>query len=219
LLRHPQKDAWRKWGDSELWCTIFFSIISPGGSKVAREYLGFIERGGDFELKPDRLISLSRPERISAIWEFGKGKNVLNKSLARFFSRSGNVGSTGTPEYKLANIFEEMHKRGFMEFLHSLDAFKDERLKAKQMEFLPGVKLKVSRDFLNNIGMTDTLIPLDRHILDEMKTIWGWNAPKNTPSKREDYEAIEDTVRHIADEINSTVMEIDKSIFSARAAR
>jgi hypothetical protein len=42
-------------------------------------------------------------------------------------------------------------------------------LKAKPLEFLPGSKLKVLRDFLNNIGMTDSLIPLDIHIQYEMR--------------------------------------------------
>ncbi|MCK5097855.1 MAG: hypothetical protein KAR45_07105 [Desulfobacteraceae bacterium] len=89
-------------------------------------------------------------------------------------------------------------------------------MKANELTFLPGIKLKVSRDFLNNMGMTDTLIPLDIHILSEMKKEWGWNVPENTPSNQKKYEEIEDAVRKIADIINCKVVEIDKAIVSLR---
>jgi thermostable 8-oxoguanine DNA glycosylase len=74
----------------------------------------------------------------------------------------------------------------------------------------------VSRDFLNNIGMTDSLIPLDVHILREMGENWGWAVPVQTPTDRRLYEQIEDSVRDIAIRVGCTVVEIDKAIFSAQ---
>lgn len=83
---------------------------------------------------------------------------------------------------------------------------------------MPGSNFKVTRDFLNNIGMTDTLIPLDVHVLSEMRKSWGWNVPKATPSNRKKYENIEEGVREMAKIINCKVIEIDKAIVSFRLA-
>ena len=110
--------------------------------------------------------------------------------------------------------FQNLVKKGFITWFKEIDELDDDRLKAKEIEILPGSKLKVSRDSLNNIGMTDTLIPLDIHTLREMRTKWKWDVPTSTPSKRENYEKIEDAVREIAMSINCKVVEIDKAIIS-----
>ena len=83
---------------------------------------------------------------------------------------------------------------------------------------MPGSNFKVTRDFLNNIGMTDALIPLDIHVLSEMRNNWGWNVPKATPLNRKKYESIEEAVREIAKAIGCKVVEIDKAIVSFRLA-
>ena len=195
----------------------FFSITSPGSSKNAREYLRKIENGmQDFELKPELLSSLSDGERIKAIWTFGTGKNAIKKHLGRFFSKPENLGDRRNLEYRLNQSFNALNGKGFIKWFEKIDELKNDRLKANELTFLPGIKLKVSRDFLNNMGMTDTLIPLDIHILSEMKKEWGWNVPKNTPSNQKKYEEIEDAVRKIADIINCKVVEIDKAIVSSR---
>ena len=214
VLHIPEKDAWKTWDDNRLWCSFFFSIISPGGSKTAREYLKNIEDGRiTFELHPEKLATLSDKERIKKIWDFGTGNNFLHKHLDRFFSRRGNIGDIRNFEYKLTNVFTVLMKNGFIEWFETLDKLTGEREKARALEFLPGSKLKVSRDFLNNIGMTSTLIPLDVHVLKEMKEVWGWTVPKATPSNRKKYEEIEDSVRIIAQKIKCRVVEIDKAIF------
>ena len=213
----PEKDRWKKWDNNRLWCSFFFSIISPGGSKNARSYLKLIEDGKiEFELHPDKLVAMENKERILVIWKFGTGENHLKKRLARFFSKPENIGKVGSLEFKLNETFQNLVKKGFITWFREIDELDNDRFKAKGIEFLPGSKLKVSRDFLNNIGMTDSLIPLDIHILDEMRTKWKWNVPKSTPNKREIYEKIEDAVREIAKKINCKVVEIDKAIVSAR---
>lgn len=213
----PEKDRWKKWDNNRLWCSLFFSIISPGGSKNARAYLKLIENGkAEFELHPDKIVNIENKERILAIWKFGTRDNHLKKRLARFFSKPENIGKAGSLEFKLNETFQNLVKKGFITWFKEIDELDNDRLKAKGIEFLPGSKLKVSRDFLNNIGMTDSLIPLDIHILDEMRTKWKWNVPKSTPNKREIYEKIEDAVREIAKRINCKVVEIDKAIVSAR---
>lgn len=217
VLRLPEKDKWKQWDNCRLWCSLFFSISSPGGSKYAREYLRLVEhREIEFELHPDKLISLDDKERISSIWEFGTGKNCINKRLARFFSKKDNINrSPGSLETKLNTVFLELYRKGFINWLKTIENMPDERLKAKEMEVLPGSKLKVSRDFLNNIGMTDSLIPLDIHILKELRDNWHWSVPSFTPSSRKNYERIEDAVREIARQLGYKVVEIDKAIISA----
>jgi hypothetical protein len=218
--QHPQKDIWKKWDDNRLWCSLFFSIISPGGSQVAREYLEDIENHEkEFELSPNHLFHLDSKERRKAIWNFGKGHNRLGKQLARFFSKSFINTHPHNFEYKLGNTFDKLYgdyKEDFKQLFYTLNNINDERMKAKHIEeYLPG--LKISRNCLNNIGMADTLIALDRHILSEMNEKWKWDVPKNTPSSRQRYEEIEDAVRLIAKEINCTVVEIDRSIFFYKA--
>jgi hypothetical protein len=218
--RIPVKDAWKTWDDTRLWCTFFFSIISPGGSKAAREYINRVEDGEiAFELRPETLGNLSEEKRIKKIWEFGTGKNLLQKRLGRFFSKPENAGDARNFEYKLARVFEVLAANGFLKWFERLDGLADERERARALEFLPGSKFKVSRDFMNNIGMTSTLIPLDGpNILAEMREAWGWRVPEDTPSDREEYEEIEDAVRVIAGKIGCRVVEIDKAIFSKRTA-
>jgi hypothetical protein len=217
-LRIPAKDTWKNWDDNRLWCSFFFSIVSPGGSTSAREYLKLIEDGTiEFELNPKGLSALSDKDRMKALWTFGTGSNFINKRLGRFFSKPERVGSKNSLESRLFLAFSLLSQKGFMSFFEKLDELTDDREKAKALEFLPGSKLKVSRDFLNNIGMTDNLIPLDIHALGEMAG-WGWNVPTVTPSDRETYERIEDAIRLIANELECTVVGIDKAIFSSRIA-
>ena len=156
--------------------------------------------------------------RIKAIWRFGTGHNVIHKRLGRFFSKPDRVGSSSSLEYKLNETFEMLHEQGFITWFENIARLADERLKAKELEILPGSNFKVSRDFLNNIGMTDSLIPLDIHILSEMRNNWGWIVPKMTPSNRRKYDCIEDAVREIAQIIDCKVVEIDKAIVSYRLA-
>lgn len=220
VLPHPVKDRWKEWDDNRLWCSFFFSIVVPGGSRVARDYLEPIEDGlVEFELRPSRLLPLTTNQRQEAIWKFGRGENRLGKALGRFFSKPGNVGDTRNCEHKLTHIFGILEERGFKRWFEEIDSFDDDRLKAAQLEFLPGAKLKVSRDFLNDLGMTDTVIPLDVHVLAEMNNRWGWHVPKDTPTDRALYEAIEDSVRKIAIELDCTVVEIDKSIYFSRSTK
>lgn len=87
VLPLPEKDRWQIWDDNRLWCTFFFSIVSPGGSKNARIYLKRIETNEiEFELNPKDLLKLDNSERIKAIWWFGTGRNSIHKRLGRFFS-------------------------------------------------------------------------------------------------------------------------------------
>jgi hypothetical protein len=219
VLPIPVPNAWKTWDANRLWCAFFFSIISPGGSAAAREYLRRIEDGSaKFELNPELLAPLSRADRLQAIWNFGTGKNFLGKRMARFFSKPGNIGAPHNCESKLADAFDILEKKGFLNWFATLDALEDDRRKAAALEFLPGAKLKVSRDFLNNIGMTDSLIPLDVHILTEIAQAWGWdwNVPRKTPSNRAIYERIEDSVRDVAASVKCTVVEIDKAVVSWR---
>lgn len=216
----PEKDRWEKWNDNRLWCQFFFSIISPGGSINAKAYLQLIESGKiEFELHPDKLINMENEERILAIWQFGTKDNYLKKRLARFFSKRESIGKADSPEFKLNEAFQNLVKKGFISWFIEIDELDDDRLKAKEIEILPGSKFKVSRDFLNNIGMTDSLIPLDIHTLREMRTKWKWDVPTATPSNREIYEKIEDAVREIAMRINCKVVEIDKAIVSSHNSK
>ncbi|MCK5097854.1 MAG: hypothetical protein KAR45_07100 [Desulfobacteraceae bacterium] len=96
ILQVPIKDNWKSWDDNRLWCSLFFSITSPGSSKNAHEYLRKIENGmQDFELKPELLSSLSDGERIKAIWTFGTGKNAIKSILEDF---SANLKTLGIEE-------------------------------------------------------------------------------------------------------------------------
>jgi hypothetical protein len=219
ILLLPEKDRWKKWDNNRVWCTFYFSIISPGGSKNARAYLKLVENNEiEFELNPIELSDMKKNERILAIWNFGTGRNIIHKRLGRFFSKPDNIGREGSLEFCLNETFENLNDKGFLSWFEEIEKLESERLKAMQLEFLPGSKFKVSRDFLNNIGMTDSLIPLDVHVLSEMRNKWGWNVSKATPSNRNTYEQIEDTVCKIADIIKSRVVEIDKAIVSYRIA-
>jgi len=219
VLPLPEKDRWKLWDNNRLWCTFYFSIVSPGGSKNARSYLKRIEANEiEFELNPKDLAKMDTDESIKAIWKFGTGFNVIHKRLGRFFSKSDKVGNDRSLEYKLNETFEMLRKQGFILWFEKIAEYEDERLKAKELEVLPGANLKVTRDFLNNIGMTDSLIPLDIHVLSEMRNNWGWSVPKATPSNRGKYENIEEAVRGIAKAIGCKVVEIDKAIVSYRLA-
>jgi len=212
----PEKNRWKQWNDNRLWCSFFFSIVSPGGSKNAKAYLKLIENGRiEFELHPNKLVRMENKERVLAIWEFGTRGNYLQERLGRFFSKRENRGDPRNFEFKLNETFQILVKKGFISWFKEIDKLEDDRLKAKELEFIHGSKLKVTRDFLNNIGMTDSLIPLDVHILKEMRTNWNWDVPEKTPSKREIYEKIEDAIREIATRINCKVVEIDKAIVSS----
>lgn len=217
--RIPVKDDWKTWDDNSLWCPLFFSIISPGGARGApREYIKLVDdRKIQFELRPKTLAHLSEEQRIKKIWEFGTGQNALHKRLGRFFSKPENIGDPRNFEYKVANAFAALTKNGFLKWFERLDELPDEREKARALESLAGLKLKVSRDFLNNLGMTTSLIPLDKpNILKQMREEWGWDVPQKPPSNRKKHEEIEDAVRVIANRIGCTVVEIDKAIFSVR---
>lgn len=217
VLRLPVKNAWQEWDDNRIWCSLFFSIVSPGASAAARKYLKLIENGViEFELTPEKLLILSDNDRINAICYFGTGNNCIKRRLARFFSsKPEKIGSRNSHERRVGCTFSALSQHGFRGFLDGLNELPDDRAKAKALEFFPGIRFKVSRDFLNNIGMTDSLIPLDIHVLCEMKT-WGWNVPEETPPGRNTYEQIEDAVRLIANKIQCTVVEIDKAIFFYR---
>ena len=96
VQRIPVKDAWKTWDDNRLWCSFFFSIISPGGSKTAPEYLKYIEDGSiKFELYIEKLAALSHEERIMEIWEFGTGNNFLHERLGLYF-RISRFGESET---------------------------------------------------------------------------------------------------------------------------
>lgn len=220
VLPHPIKNRWKFWDDNRIWCSFFFSIVVPGNSRIARDYIEPIEEGLlEFELHPKLLLPFKEKERLRIIWEFGRGKNRLKKALGRFFSKPHNFGIPKNSEYKANQIFSILVKRGFKEWFEQIDQLEDDRAKAQALEILPGVKLKVSRDFLNDIGMTDSVIPLDIHILSEMRQNWNWIVPDNTPASREIYEHIENAVRLIADKLNCKVVEIDKAIYFARMTR
>ena len=219
VLPLPERDRWKYWDNNRLWCTFYFSIVSPGGSKNARSYLKLIEANEiEFELSPTDLAKMDTNERILSMWRFGTGSNAIQKRLGRFFSKSNKVGNYRSLEYKLNKTFELLRKHGFILWFEKIDNLENERLKARELEILPGSNFKVSRDFLNNIGMTDSLIPLDIHVLSEMRDNWGWGVPKATPSNRMKYDNIEDAVREIANAINCRVVEIDKAIVSYRLA-
>lgn len=220
VLPHPIKGRWKKWDDNRLWCSFFFCIGVPGGSRVARDYIEPIEEGLlEFELRPEILLPLSSADRLTKIWKFGRGRNRLNKALGRFFSKPQNMGATSSCEYKINQIFSALAEKGFMKWFEEIDMLGDDIKKVDSLQYLHGVKQKVSRDFLNDIGMTDSVIPLDVHILSEMHNIWGWSVPKETPQGRDIYLAIEDGVREVANKLNCTVVEIDKSIYFARMTR
>lgn len=221
ILLIPERDVWKSWDDNRLWCSFFFSIISPGGSSNARKYLKLIEDNKiEFELNPAQLSNMPRIRRIDSIWKFGTGDNIIEKRLGRFFSKPDNIGCDGSLEDRVNDTFEKLNDRGFIKWFNQIDKLEGERSKAKELEILSGSKiLKVSRDFLNNLGMTKTLIPLDVHILTEMRKNWMWNVPKSTPSNRDKYENIENIVRKIAKDLGITVVEIDKAIVSYRITR
>ncbi len=217
VLPHPTKYRWKSWDNDRLWCSIFFSIGVKGGSKAARDYIEPIEKGyEDFELKVFELTPLDTESRMRKIWEFGRGNNRLGKALGRFFSRPENFGRKNGFERNITDAFSILEKHGFMDWFYEIDSYSEDREKAKAMEEFPGVGLKVSRDFLNDIGMTDSLIALDLHVLKEMQDNWGWSVPSQTPTDRPLYEAIEDGVRNIARRAGATVLEIDKAIYFGR---
>ena len=219
VLPLPERDRWKYWDNKRLWCTFYFSIVSPGGSKNARSYLKLIEANEiEFELNPTDLAQMDTNERILLMWRFGTGANAIHKRLGRFFSKFYNIGNDRSLEYKLNETFELLHNQGFILWFEKIDNLETERLKARELEILPGSNFKVSRDFLNNIGMTDSLIPLDIHVLSEMRGNWGWSVPKATPSNRMKYDKIENAVREIAKTIGCKVVEIDKAIVSYRLA-
>ena len=220
VLPHPVKNRWKFWDDNRICCSFFFSIAVPGNSRVARDYVEQIEEGLlQFELHPNLLLPFKEEERLKIIWEFGRGKNRLKKALGRFFSKPNNFGSPKNSEYKANKIFSILVEKGFKEWFNQIDELEDDRAKAQVLEIIPGVKLKVSRDFLNDIGMTDSVIPLDIHILSEMRQKWNWIVPSSTPASREIYVHIEDAVRIIADSLDCKVVEIDKAIYFARMTR
>ncbi|MFH1035200.1 MAG: hypothetical protein V1806_11895 [Pseudomonadota bacterium] len=220
VLAVPQKDQWKAWDDNKLWCTFFFSVISPGGSINARKYLRLIESGElAFELNPSKLSEMTDEQRIEEIWSLGVGNNYINTRLARFFSKPGKKYVENSLQSNLNDTFLQLKNRGFIAWFVEINKISDERSKAMELEFLPGSKFKVSRDFLNNVGMTETLIPLDVHILGEMIDNWGWDVPKHTPPVRCKYEEIEDAVREIAEKVHCKVVEIDKAIVSWRISQ
>jgi len=217
VLPHPEKGRWKQYDDSRLWCDLFFTVAAKGSSKAARDYLEPIEDGFlGFELKVADLKPLNFNERMKLIWEFGRGKNRLGKALGRFFSTPQKYGRNNSYERVCTDFFCAFEQRGFTKWLHEIDKLSSERDKAKELELVHGINLKASRDFLNAIGMTETLIALDVQVLQEMKNNWGWNVPPQTPSNRELYEKIEDGVRDIAKRIGATVLEIDKAIYFGR---
>lgn len=212
---------WRTWDDNRLWCSLFFTVAAKGGSVVARDYMEDIEEGlREFELHPRMLIPLSSEDRMRAIWEFGRGKNRLGKALGRFFSTPQKYGQPKGYERACTNFFNEFEKHGFTKWLHEIDKLPDERSKAMCLEVVPGINLKASRDVLNDVGMTTSLIALDVQVLGEMREHWKWLVPKQTPSgNRILYEAIEDAVRELANRLGNTVVEIDKAIYFARMTK
>ncbi len=218
VLRHPEFGRWKSWDDDQLFCSIFFAVAAKKRSIEAREYLDLMENHNlNFELQVSMLTGLSYEKKLMKIWEFGKGKNRLNKCLGLYFSTPGNIGRKGNYERTITDFFCAFEDRGFKAWLIKMEKIKSERDRAKQLEFVPGIKLKASRDFLNDIGMTNSLVALDSHVLSEMREIWKWKVPENTPSSRKRYLEIEDGVRDIARRIAATVLEIDKAIYYARS--
>jgi len=208
VLPHPKKERWREFDEDRLWCDIFFTVAVKGGSRVARDYMQSIEDGtATFELKVSQLRALEPEARMPAIRAFGRGENRLGKALGRFFSLPENFGQDNSYERVCADFFEAFKSRGFTDWLYAIDALVDERQKAMTLELVPGINLKASRDFLNGLGMTTTLVALDVRVLRELKEKWGWNVPLQTPSHdRGLYEAIEDGVRDVAERIGVTVV-------------
>ncbi|MFZ1682528.1 MAG: hypothetical protein WAU88_00215 [Candidatus Zixiibacteriota bacterium] len=218
VLPHPAFGRWKSWDDCRLWCALFFTVAAKGGSGVSRDYLEGIEDGYyEFELHPKGLIPLSYDNRMRQIWEFGRGKNRLNKALGRFFSTPQKFGRPNSYERVCTDFFCTFEKHGFTKWLYEIDQLSDERSKAKCLEEVPGISLKASRDFLNELGMTTSLIALDVQVLGEMREHWRWDVPTQTPSgNRGVYEAIEDAVRLIAKQLQLDVLQIDKAIYFAR---
>ncbi len=217
VLPHPEYGRWKKWSDDRIWCSVFFSIGVKGGSRAARDYLESIEKGlEEFELPIASLTPLEFGDRMRKIWRFGRGYNRSGKALGRFFSKDENFGRKNSFEKSIAESFGVLEKHGFAKWFREISEYNDDRKKAHFMEELPGVGLKVSRDFLNDIGMTNSLIALDIHVLAEMRDTWKWAVPPTTPNDRTIYEAIEDGVRAVAESIGVTVLEIDKAIYFSR---
>jgi thermostable 8-oxoguanine DNA glycosylase len=229
VLPHPEFGRWKKWDDDRVFCSIFFCIAARNNSIAARDYLDPIEKGDlKFELKVSDLMPLSDNERIRLIWEFGTGNNRNKARLGIYFSQPHKVNNVGkypktrnNYERVIAETFKLFAERGFIDCLIDIDRHHKQRDKANIVAALipMGVKQKVSRDFLNDVGMTDSLIALDRHVMAELKEIWGWDVRDGTPPNKAEYDEIEDAVRSVAGHLGVTVLEIDKSIYFSRMTR